>query len=42
LLAGTAEIVSTNPALPADVVFRVSPAGGIDVDRAVECAAPVS
>jgi aldehyde dehydrogenase (NAD+) len=39
LLAGTAEIVSTNPALPGDVVFRVSPAGGIDVDRAVERAA---
>ena len=36
MLAGTAEIVSTNPALPGDVVLRVSPAGGIDVDRAVE------
>ena len=33
------KIVSTNPALPGDIVFRVSPAGGIDVDRAVERAA---
>jgi acyl-CoA reductase-like NAD-dependent aldehyde dehydrogenase len=39
LLAGTAEIVSINPALPGDVVTRVLPAGGIDVDRAVERAA---
>jgi aldehyde dehydrogenase (NAD+) len=39
LLAGTAEIVSVNPALPGDVVTRVVPAGGIDVDRAVERAA---
>ncbi len=37
--AGTAEIVSINPALPGDVVTRVVPAGGIDVDRVVERAA---
>jgi alpha-ketoglutaric semialdehyde dehydrogenase len=39
LLAGAADIVSINPALPGDVVTRVLPAGGIDVDRAVGRAA---
>jgi aldehyde dehydrogenase (NAD+) len=39
VIAGAAEIVSVNPALPGDVVLRVPPAGGIDVDRAVVCAA---
>ncbi len=42
MLAGAAEIVSVNPALPGDVVARVPPAGGIDVDRAVESAAAVA
>jgi alpha-ketoglutaric semialdehyde dehydrogenase len=36
VLADTAEIVSINPARPDDVVARLAPAGGIDVDRAVE------
>ncbi len=34
-----AEIVSRNPAHPDDVVARFAPAGGIDVDRAVQHAA---
>jgi acyl-CoA reductase-like NAD-dependent aldehyde dehydrogenase len=38
LLEG-AEIVSRNPARPDDVVARFAPAGGIDVDRAVQHAA---
>ena len=33
-----AEIVSVNPASPDDVVVRVAPSGGIDVDRAVTAA----
>jgi aldehyde dehydrogenase (NAD+) len=37
--ATTAEIVSRNPANPADVVMTVAPAGGIEVDRAVQRAA---
>jgi aldehyde dehydrogenase (NAD+) len=39
LAAVTAEIVSTNPARPDDVVGRVTPSGGIDLDRAVRAAA---
>ena len=34
-----AEIASTNPAQPDDVVARVAPSGGIDVDRAVAASA---
>ena len=37
--ATSAEIVSVNPASPDDVVTTVTPAGGIEVDRAVERAA---
>jgi len=37
--ATSAEIVSVNPASPDDVVTTVAPAGGIEVDRAVERAA---
>ena len=37
--ATSAEIVSVNPASPDDVVTTVMPAGGIEVDRAVERAA---
>jgi len=39
LAAVTAEIVSTNPARPDDVVGRVRPSGGIDLDHAVRRAA---
>ena len=37
--ATSAEIVSVNPASPDDVVTTVMPAGGIEVDQAVERAA---
>ncbi len=37
-----AEIVSVNPARPDDVVVRVAPSGGIDVDRAVTVARGVA
>src|SRR5689334_6612937 len=37
--ATSAEVVSVNPASPDDVVTTVTPAGGIEVDRAVERAA---
>ena len=39
MAAVTAEIVSTNPARPDDVVGRVRPSGGIDLDHAVRRAA---
>ena len=37
--AASAEIVSRNPADPADQVGAFAPGGGIDVDRAVTAAA---
>ena len=37
-----AEIVSVNPARPDDIVVRVAPSGGIDVDRAVTAARGVA
>ena len=39
MAAVTAEIVSTNPARPDDVVGRVRPSGGIDLDHALRRAA---
>ena len=38
MIASQAEIISRNPARPDDVVATVTPAGGIDVDRAVAAA----
>ena len=35
MASSPAEIVSTNPARPDDILVRVIPSGGIDVDRAV-------